>query len=191
MPKVIKLGGSLISDVSTLTHCLQNIKNHSQENIVIVPGGGVFADQVRHTQKQWGFDEQTAHDMALLAMQQMALLFKSINNSFIIADTVFAVQQAWHKHAVVIWSPGIKELYASSVKASWDVSSDSLAAWLANQLNIQELILVKSAVIPLSYNIQALQKQGVIDKAFADFIKNASYKISIINKQMINEVLCH
>ncbi len=189
MPKVIKLGGSLISDVSTLTHCLQNIKNHSQENIVIVPGGGVFADQVRHTQKQWGFDEQTAHDMALLAMQQMALLFKSINSSFKIADSVFTVQQAWHQYSVVIWSPDIKELSASSVKASWDISSDSLAAWLANQLKVEELILVKSSNIPLPLDILALQKQGILDEAFADFVKNASYKISVINKQMLNGIL--
>ncbi len=190
MTKVIKVGGSLMTNIAALTNCLNAIKeNNCKERMVIVPGGGIFADQVRKVQLQWHFDDQTAHYMALLAMQQMALLFNSINSTFKIAENVSAIQQAWHEHSIVIWSPSIRQLHTSSVTENWDVSSDSLAAWLASQLNAQELILVKSADIPISYDIQALQKQGILDKAFADFVKNAHYKITVINKHKINEVL--
>ena len=44
---VIKLGGSL-SQAETLVNCLDRLEQHyKNEAVVIVPGGGAFADQVR------------------------------------------------------------------------------------------------------------------------------------------------
>ncbi|MCK5871864.1 MAG: uridylate kinase, partial [Methylococcales bacterium] len=57
-------------------------------NIVIVAGGGLFADHVRQTQKKWCFNETIAHEMAILAMQQMALLFKGLQPTFQCIDSV-------------------------------------------------------------------------------------------------------
>ncbi|KAF3981767.1 MAG: uridylate kinase [Methylococcales symbiont of Hymedesmia sp. n. MRB-2018] len=187
--KVIKLGGSLMSDRATLKNCLDSIEQNSQDKIVIVPGGGVFADQVRTVQKQWQFNEQIAHEMAILAMQQMALLFKSIKTTFQTAKNITAIQQAWLKYSVVIWSPDIKYLNESSIKANWSVSSDSLAAWLAKQLKAEELILVKSADIPLLMDIQTQQQQGILDLAFAEFVKDVSFKVTVINKYCLSEVI--
>ncbi len=36
--------------------------------VVIVSGGGPFADQVRDAQKRWKFNDQQAHQIALHAM---------------------------------------------------------------------------------------------------------------------------
>ncbi|MCF6251146.1 MAG: uridylate kinase [Methylococcaceae bacterium] len=185
--KVIKLGGSLMDDTAILTLCLNTIEQKSKEHIVIVPGGGMFADQVRSVQKQWGFDDNIAHHMAILAMQQMALLYKSIAQSFFLAENISAIQKALVNHATIIWSPDIRELNSSHVKPSWDVTSDSLSAWLANQLMAEELILVKSAEIPLELSIQDMQIQGLLDMAFNEFTKNSSYKITLINKHRFNE----
>ncbi len=54
--KVVKLGGSLLDDPKALTQCLSTIEK-AKEKIVIVPGGGLFADQVRAAQQQWNFNE--------------------------------------------------------------------------------------------------------------------------------------
>ena len=185
--KVIKLGGSLMDDAAVLTQCLNTIKQKTKEHIVIVPGGGMFADQVRSVQKQWGFDDNIAHQMAILAMQQMALLYKSINQYFFLAENISMIKQALINHSVVIWSPDIRELNSASVEASWDITSDSLSAWLANQLMASELILVKSAEIPFELSIQDMQQHGLLDRAFNEFIKNSSYKITLINKHRFNE----
>ena len=70
---VIKLGGSL-SQAETLVSCLDRLEQQYKDKpVVIVPGGGAFADQVRLAQGRWQFDDITAHRMAILAMQQMAL----------------------------------------------------------------------------------------------------------------------
>jgi aspartokinase-like uncharacterized kinase len=69
---IVKLGGSL-SRADTLIKCLNSVEqNYQGREVVIVPGGGAFADQVRLAQHHWQIDDKTAHNMAILAMQQMA-----------------------------------------------------------------------------------------------------------------------
>ncbi|MFZ2405613.1 MAG: uridylate kinase [Methylobacter sp.] len=184
---VIKLGGSL-SRSDTLVSCLNAVeKNYRGRAAVIVPGGGAFADQVRLAQQHWQFDDNTAHHMALLAMQQMALLFKGLNPGFAIAHTVGAIRKQLDRQKTVIWSPDIIELDNAGIEASWDITSDSLAAWLAKTLPASELILIKSAAIDANLSLQQLAEQGIVDKAFCDFVAQAAFKTQIIDAQSWGE----
>lgn len=180
---VVKLGGSL-SRTDTLISCLDAVEKKFQGRaVVIVPGGGAFADQVRLAQQHWQFDDATAHCMAILAMQQMALLFKGLKSGFAIAPTVAAIQGLLSRHKTVIWSPDIAELDNAGIKASWDVTSDSLAAWLAKTLSAAELILVKSAEIDVGLSLHQLEEQRIIDKAYSDFVAQAAFKTQVISAQ--------
>jgi len=69
-PTVIKLGGSFAfsADLRDWIAAIAGCAGRA----VIVPGGGPFADAVRAAQVQMGFDDRTAHRMALLAMEQYA-----------------------------------------------------------------------------------------------------------------------
>lgn len=177
---VIKLGGSL-SRSDAIGNCLNAVeKNYRRRAAVIVPGGGAFADQVRLAQQHWQFDDNTAHHMALLAMQQMALLFKGLKPDFAIAHTVAAIQGLLDRQKTVIWSPDIIELDNAGIESSWDITSDSLAAWLAKTLSASELILVKSTVIDSSLSLQQLAEQQIMDKAFCDFVAQAAFKTKIV-----------
>src|SRR4051812_7801139 len=69
---VLKLGGSLASS-GGLTACLAALGRLRGE-IVVVPGGGVFADAVRAAQPRFGFSDRAAHRMAILAMEQYAVM---------------------------------------------------------------------------------------------------------------------
>jgi aspartokinase-like uncharacterized kinase len=180
---IIKLGGSL-SRTDSLINCLNAVdKNYRGRAAVIVPGGGAFADQVRLAQQHWQFDDHTAHHMALLAMQQMALMFKGLKPDFAIADTVAVILEQLNQQKTFIWSPDISELDNAGIKASWDITSDSLAAWLAKTLSATELILIKSAVIDDSLSLHQLAEQDIIDKAFCSFAAQAAFKTRIVNAQ--------
>jgi 5-(aminomethyl)-3-furanmethanol phosphate kinase len=180
---IVKLGGSL-SRADTLIKCLNSVEqNYQGREVVIVPGGGAFADQVRLAQHHWQFDDKTAHSMAILAMQQMALLIKGLKNDFFIARSVTDIRKQLHRQKIVIWSPDIAELDNADIEASWDITSDSLAAWLAKALSATELILVKSATIDANLSLEQLAKQNVIDKGFCDFVRQATYKIQVVNQQ--------
>jgi aspartokinase-like uncharacterized kinase len=178
---IIKLGGSL-SYSGALVNSLNAVeKNYQGRAVVIVPGGGAFADQVRLAQQHWQFDDTIAHHMALLAMQQMALMFKGLKPGFAMAYTVSAIQEQLSRQKIVIWSPDIIELDNAGIPASWDITSDSLAAWLAKTVSASELILIKSAAIDADLSLQQLAKQNIVDKAFCDLVAQAAFKIQIIN----------
>jgi 5-(aminomethyl)-3-furanmethanol phosphate kinase len=180
---VVKLGGSL-SQSDTLVNCLNSVEqNYQGRAVVIVPGGGAFADQVRLAQQRWEFDDTTAHRMAILAMQQMALLIKGLKGDFSIARSVTDIRKQLNRHKIVIWSPDIVGLDNAAIQASWDITSDSLAAWLATALSASELILVKSAIIDASLSLQQLANQNIIDKGFCDLVRQATFKIQVINQQ--------
>ncbi len=172
---VLKLGGSLLSQ-PLLFNWLQWANEHPQQ-VVIVAGGGVFADQVRLMQKQWHYNDRIAHEMAILAMQQTALLFHGIYPDLKILDSIDAISQ---QPQTVIWSPLIAELDQDNVPASWDVTSDSLAAWLAGKLNADKLILVKSAEISPHWDIETLIAKGIIDKAFLRFYQPTLFELKCV-----------
>jgi len=182
---VVKLGGSL-EQSGELLDCLQQIEQHYQNHFVaIVPGGGAFADQVRAAQIRWQFDDRIAHVMALLAMQQMALLINGLKNQFSIAGSVADIKAQNNPSQIMVWSPDINDLDAAGISASWDITSDSLAAWLAGEVSASDLILVKSAVIAPDWNVPELAEKGIVDKAFCETVQNAAFNIHIINTQTI------
>ena len=177
MITVIKLGGSLL-EASALPACLNAVETYSGK-ILIVPGGGVFAEQVRSAQKLWHFDDLAAHRMAILAMQQMALLFNSLKPRFSLFDRV---ANASDFPDPAIWSPSLPELENSDIAASWDVTSDSLAAWLASQVRADRLILVKSAAVADDATLAELQAEGILDAGFAKGVEQARFHTHIVNK---------
>jgi aspartokinase-like uncharacterized kinase len=180
---VIKLGGSL-SRSDEFVNCLNKIeKNYQGRAVVIVPGGGAFADQVRLAQQQWQFDDQTAHHMAILAMQQMALMINGLKPDFAIANTLAEIQVLLDSEKIVIWSPNITELNSAGIAASWDITSDSLSAWLADKVSATELILIKSAMIDTRLSLQQLAELDIVDKAFCGFVSQATFKTHIIHAQ--------
>jgi 5-(aminomethyl)-3-furanmethanol phosphate kinase len=175
---VIKLGGSLAS-AGTLKHCLDSIETgYANQEVVVVPGGGLFAEQVRLAQSAWQFDNMTAHHMAILAMQQMALLFKALKPHFTLTHHMNGFNP--QSQQPTIWSPNPQELDAAHIPASWEVTSDSLAAWLAWQIGANALILVKSVPIDADWNLVELTRRGIVDAAFNQFCQQAPFNITLI-----------
>ena len=167
---VVKLGGSL-ADSEALPHWLSAL---SQTAAVIVPGGGPFADEVRKAQARWGFDDQTAHDMAILAMRQYGLMLASLGG---LPTATTLNELAAKRHQATVWLPLPENLNAAGIPASWNITSDSLAAWLAGQLNAAHLLLVKS--VKLSQHKAACDRliaDGILDPAFRHFSQSAPFQ---------------
>lgn len=172
---VIKLGGSLL-ETGQMFDCLKHILK-TNEQTVVVCGGGEFANHVRTAQKKWQFDDVAAHEMAILAMQQTAIMCQNLQPEFVLASSVSEIK----RHRFVIWSPQIKNLRVPELPATWDISSDSLAAWLTIKLEAYQLFLVKSCKIKPRTTIAAFTKQGVIDKEFYKFLENTWFDLEIIS----------
>ena len=140
-PLVVKLGGSL-ADTPLLTGWLEALDLYP-DPLVIVPGGGGFADAVRGMQKTMRFDDDAAHQIALVAMEQYGLALAALWPRLAMAETSAAIGRALRTGRVACWAPAAMAL-ASPLPKSWDVTSDTLAAWLAAQLRAEQLLLIKA-----------------------------------------------
>ena len=172
---VVKLGGSL-GDADILQNWLEVLSGPGPERLVIVPGGGRFADQVRQAQQRWGFDDTTAHRMAILAMCQYGLMLIGLQPRLQGADTLEAITSLTDRSQVAVWLPHYRLLDKAGVTASWDITSDSLAAWLALALRAEHLVLIKSVTLDCSRMMAGeLTASGVIDPAFERLAKQGAF----------------
>jgi len=143
MVTVIKIGGSLAEDPSTLVRLCKELiiisKNHE---LIVVPGGGKFADTVRYLYNKFKLSDEIAHRMAILAMDQYGLLLKDITKEAILT---YSLKEALKtsKRGVSIFLPSKIMLSLDPLEHSWRVTSDSISAFIASSLRAEKLILAK------------------------------------------------
>lgn len=178
---VVKLGGSLDRDPALRTW-LALLADCGGGRVAIVPGGGRFADAAREAQAHWRVDDVAAHNMALLGMAQTAQLMKGLCPALECADSAAAVRDVLRRGRVALWQPF--ELLRSEADelTSWDVSSDSLALWLARELGAARLILVKSCALPPRAGPDQLAALGIVDRRFPAFARAAACRIDVLGR---------
>lgn len=165
---VVKLGGSLLGSAE-LPVWLSTIASNSDGHVVIVPGGGAYADAVRQVQQVAQFDDATAHQLAVLAMDQYGLTLAALEPRLATAKHELEIAERSWQHRGIVWLPSAMVLADDHIPQNWDVTSDSLAAWLATQINAKHLVVVKSAAQTAKLSPQQLAEQGWVDAAFPQF----------------------
>ena len=142
-------------------------------SIAIVPGGGPFADGVRTAQASIGYDDRAAHAMALMAMAQFGCALRSLNPALTLAASRSAILRALKDGKVPIWSPE-PMARAAALPETWDLTSDSLAAWLAGALGAGRLLLVKHGRFEgTTLDAHDLVARGVVDPLFPRYLKES------------------
>ena len=170
-PLILKLGGSLV-ETGRIGPIL-DIVARAKHPIAVVPGGGPFADAVRGAQKEIGYSDAAAHRMAILAMHQMAVLFLSMQPRLAPAETLADFKKAWARDCVPVWLPWRLSEKDRKIPADWSITSDGLAARLAERLRASAVVLVKSRTVPPGSQPADLARDGVVDPAFADIVTRA------------------
>lgn len=160
---IVKLGGSLHGSPA-LGRWLRALAEAPGPPRLVVPGGGPFADAVRGLQGQLGFDDLTAHRMAILAMHQAGLHLHGLEPRLPLAESEPELGTA----RAAIWLPWRLAGRERALRPSWEVTSDTIACWLATRLGAEVLALVKSPPLPPGQaSAAALARDGLVDPAFA------------------------
>jgi aspartokinase-like uncharacterized kinase len=168
-PLIVKVGGSLYNQVPDLVPVLKA----SKRPLLLIPGGGPFADLVRHVQA----DNDTAHWMAISAMEQYGWFIASFGISTTdIPSTPLTT---------TVFLPYRYLRLTDILPHSWDVTSDTIAAFVADTLHL-DLLLLKSVDGIFINGILQEQVTGpvesdVIDPFFIPFVVKKSVKTTIIN----------
>ncbi len=142
MEAVVKVGGSLAEDPATLERLCQELSVLAKTyRILIVPGGGEFADTARKLDKTHGLSNMVAHKMAILAMDQYGLLLSDISPNSYVSHSLEEISNS-AGGVLPILLPSRFMFREDPLEHSWDVTSDAIAAYIAGLLQAKKLILV-------------------------------------------------
>lgn len=176
--RIVKLGGSLYGGPHLRRWLDACASAGAGGGLVVVPGGGRFADTVREEQRRYGLDDVAAHRMALLAMDQAGEMMCAMDHRFIPAREPAQLRGIDAAGRSAVWLPSSMTRDDTRIEASWSVTSDSLAAWLARSFDARDLWLIKAAEpavaadwrqprVRVRGDLEAISAQGLVDRSFA------------------------
>jgi 5-(aminomethyl)-3-furanmethanol phosphate kinase len=141
---VVKVGGGLgrgAGDEALRTLCRTLGELGRRHALVVVPGGAGFADAVRDADRRFGLRAVTAHRMAILGMEQFGWLLSELIPHAVRCADLGQVREQAREHVAVVLPAGLP---LDALPESWQVTSDSIAGWVARQVGADRLVLVKA-----------------------------------------------
>jgi aspartokinase-like uncharacterized kinase len=171
---VVKVGGSLF-DLPDLPAALDRWLTRQPGAVyVLVGGGGPFAEQVRRDAGRFAISPEAAHWICVDLLTATArLLAEILPSAEWVRDydrllltlsgsemkcVVFAVRDFLERV-----EPGLP---GAVLPHAWSVTSDSIAARLADALGAQELVLLKSIDAPARVDAASAAAAGLVDDFF-------------------------
>lgn len=166
----VKLGGSLSPKLPDLIPVLRS----SPVPLLIIPGGGVFADAVRDAHL---IDDTAAHWMAVAAMDHYGLSLESLGLE---CTRDLAVPERTSVLRVYCTLRKIDPL-----PHSWDVTSDTIAAWVAGRLGL-DLLVLKSVdgIMVQGHMVETVNtplETDTVDASFLPFVLEKKIQTTVIN----------
>ncbi len=141
---VVKVGGSLSRGTNLRALCLLLAQLGCEHRILVVPGGGPFADTVRDCDKMYGLSDDASHWMAILAMDQYGYLLLELIPGSEPARERHEARRIALSGKVPVLIPFELLRRTDPLPHSWAVTSDSISAWVARSVGASKLILLKS-----------------------------------------------
>ncbi len=141
---VVKFGGGVLAHREHFDVALASIGTAARSRrLLVVPGGGPFADAVREVDRRLRLPDDAAHWMAVLAMDQYTYLIAArLAGAVLVAEPreIMAALSAGH---VPVLAPSRWLREADPLPHAWTVTSDSIAAWVAGRVGARRLVLIK------------------------------------------------
>jgi len=175
---LIKLGGSLIQSARTIVKDLIEYTNSTSETVIIVPGGSIFADTIRGVNP----GEESAHWMAVLAMEQYGYYLADGTG----AEFIDSLEIPDKGTYILLPYKILKE--KDELPHTWDVTSDTIAAWVALKLGARFIKVTDVDGIYLNGTLQKelraqeiIGKETCVDAELPIFLRRHKINCEIIN----------
>jgi 5-(aminomethyl)-3-furanmethanol phosphate kinase len=189
---VVKIGGSLLTRPGLprrLPVWLRERFPDSQVNVVV--GGGAMIDAFRQLDAIHSLDAVEMHWRCVRALRHTAEIVAGW-----MPDAVWIDNSASYAAHVRDWRSGDRHLgglFVIAVDAfygphsdvplpcDWSTTSDSIAAWLAIQMEASRLVLVKSCAIPEASDLGRLASLGIVDPCLPSLAGGLAVELTTID----------
>jgi aspartokinase-like uncharacterized kinase len=188
--RVIKVGGSLF-DWNQLPIALGRwLDAQSSACNVLVAGGGALADVIRQADATHALGEQIAHELCVELLGVTARLLEALlaGRAPRVAFSDLQEQRTANRlpDSCVLDVRGIllgieSAAPATSLPHTWNVTSDSIAAWVACALAADELVLLKSDDPPGDQSLDALAAAEYVDRYFPTAVASFAGTVRMVN----------
>jgi 5-(aminomethyl)-3-furanmethanol phosphate kinase len=171
---VVKVGGSLFEWAefpSRLAAYLEMRRDADGAlHTVLIAGGGRAADWIRSLDQIHGLGDVASDRLAVRALDLTAAVLAELLPGSLMVDRLEMLEAARHSQLIAILAPRgvlaeIERCGGNPLRASWDVTSDAIAARIAVHLEATSLVLLKSAPLPEGFTRQDAATVGLVDPA--------------------------
>jgi len=140
---VAKIGGSLLSHPKKLRNLCAKLSMVSKKHsLIVVPGGGEFADVVRNLDKKFSLSCSVSHHMAILGMDQYGLLLSDLIPNSKIVREFKDIKYFLDSCNLSVFLPSKIMFNEDPLENSWNVTSDSIAFYVATRLQATKVLFV-------------------------------------------------
>ncbi len=134
--KIVKLGGSLQEKGRELIRFLSDYAETKNHTVIIIPGGGHFVKRIKELSEQEVISDDAAHWMAVLGMHQYGFYLADGSGTEIV-ESMEELRNVVH---IGVLLPYTLLKADDSLPHTWNVTSDTIAAFVANKVGEKSFI---------------------------------------------------
>jgi len=134
---VVKVGGSVVEFAEQLFGHLQDLSK-AGKTILVIPGGWIFAEKVRELWRKGTINDETAHWMAVECMDVYGYYLSRFAQP-VIPESFHELLEDL-KPGVQVLIPGKLVRNHDELPHSWEITSDSIAIWVAGKIGAGTII---------------------------------------------------
>jgi aspartokinase-like uncharacterized kinase len=170
--RIIKLGGSLLDWPEWPERFEAWLARQPAAENLVLPGGGSLADAVREIDALYPLPPVAAHWLCIRAMSIHARQLTARWPAATLCSRLRALDDAAPSAGLVFLDPWPilrdeePQFPGQPLPAGWDVTSDSIAARLAEMATAAELVLLKSSAVQEGESLAELSQRGFVDAYF-------------------------
>jgi aspartokinase-like uncharacterized kinase len=179
---LFKIGGKILEDLENLNSTISQLMELHNENliekVILIPGGGSLANFIRKVYRELKFTKELAHWMGIISMNYNGLELNKKFPKFEITEDFNRLKKLDKSLSIFLPYEFLKE--NDKLPHSWDVTSDSITLFIANELGLNECFLIKDVEGILDSTHQVIKEISTSEfKEMKESGKLAEVKTSI------------
>ena len=135
---IVKVGGSVAEKLEAVFEALRGL-----HTVYVIPGGWIFADLIRKVDSEKGLSPTTSHWMAITAMNAYGFYLAEVASMF--GFELIEPEDFDFPNTKAVLLPYNLLRKFDELPHSWEVTSDSIAVWIAARSSFDEVVKVTAA----------------------------------------------